>query len=96
MKKNIITAVSIVVAIVIIVSVASIAVSADEPAVGNSAAAVKYMKQSCTICHSVPDPSTIRPYDIEGATEFLTEHIDTVPRTSDDVNNMIAYFFHLD
>lgn len=61
--------------------------------IGDAAAGVEYMKKSCTMCHSVPDPSTIKPYDEASAREFLATHM--VTSTDEQLDDMIAYFFHI-
>lgn len=59
--------------------------------VGDAAAGLEYMENSCTTCHSVPARNNIKPFDSVTAREFLAGHMITSPEA--DLDNMIAYFF---
>ena len=69
---------------------------ANDSAAGDAAAGVEFMKERCIMCHSVPDPGTIRPYDVDGAYGFLSMHmVEYCGQEDADIENMLAYFFHL-
>jgi cytochrome c2 len=67
----------------------------EEPVVkvvkGDAAAGVEYMTKSCMMCHCVPDPSTIKPFNEETGRAFLADHM--IQSSEEDLDNMIAYFF---
>ncbi|HMN12504.1 MAG TPA: hypothetical protein PKD55_09295 [Bellilinea sp.] len=66
----------------------------EKAAGGDAAKGVAYMKQTCTMCHGVPDPGTIKPYNAETGRAFLAGHM--INSSDESLDNMIAYFFPAD
>ena len=80
----------IVVALLSVIVLTVVSSETKKPA-GDAAAGVEYMTKNCMMCHCVPDPGTIKPFNEETGRAFLADHM--IQSSEEDLDNMIAYFF---
>ena len=92
MKKGKLNQKLVTLVIIALLSVIALTVvSSENRKAGNAAAGVEYMKNSCMMCHCVPEPNTIKPFNEETGRAFLADHM--IKSSEEDLDNMIAYFF---